>query len=150
MNNDELKELLRQHKLKATDIRLQVLNVMIQSDVALSHSDIKDKVPEEDVDKVTLYRTLNSFTEKGLAHKVATEDRSWLYAVHLKNNTSSKFEITPDSEHAHFICDNCERIYCFPFDSGGNNVSLSNTKGYTINSYEIRLHGLCPDCTPQN
>lgn len=146
MDTTHLKDLLRDHKLKATDIRLKVLDIMINSDVALSHSDIKERIQQDDIDKVTLYRTLNSFTEKGLAHKVATEDRNWQYAVHVVENDDSNFEITPDSDHAHFICDKCEKIYCFPFESGGTNVSLSNTKGFEISSYEVRLHGFCPEC----
>lgn len=143
MNDSYLKDILRTYKLKATDIRLRVLRIMIESKVALSHADIKDRLKDESVDKVTLYRTLASFTDNGLAHKVANEDRNWQYAVHLPENGKKSM---PDADHAHFICEQCDRIFCFPYEANVESLKLSRTEGFKIATHEIRLHGTCPDC----
>lgn len=142
MSDHHLKELLRNFGLKVTDARIKVLSVLTNSDEALSHSDIQERLDDTQIDKVTLYRTLNAFEEKGLAHKVATEDRNWRYAVHLEHTANGE----PDEQHAHFVCHECERIYCFPVEGEGKLVSIQNKQGFVIEEQEIRLHGRCPDC----
>lgn len=142
MNTTLLKEILKKFDLKVTPVRLSVLSVLVNSDVALSHSDITDLLGDETIDKVTLYRTLNSFNEKGLIHKVATEDRNWLYAIMLEDN----IEPISDHDHAHFICDNCEKIFCFPVSSQTQSGIQSIKEGFHVKQQEIRLHGLCPSC----
>lgn len=142
MVEKELIEILRRFNLKVTPIRLQVLNVLIKSDVALSHSDITEKIGDTSIDKVTLYRTLNVFNEKGLIHKVATEDRNWLYAIMLQSN---QIPVT-NHDHAHFVCDSCEKIFCFPISSASNKGIANVKEGFEIREQEIRLHGLCPSC----
>ncbi len=137
-----LKELLRNFGLKVTEARLQVLQVLINSDEALSHSDIQERMDDAQLDKVTLYRTLSAFEEKGLAHKVATEDLNWRYAVHLEHSENGE----PDEQHAHFVCNKCDRIYCFPVEGEDNVVTIQQKEGFVIKEQEIRLHGLCPDC----
>ncbi len=146
MQNENLyKELLRRFRLKVTLTRLHVLDVLANTPVALSHADITEQLAEYDIDKVTLYRTLNAFTKCGLAHKVATEDRNWLYALHMPDDAPS--EVT--SDHAHFVCDECERIYCLPMETGNNTRDIKEEQGFVIRSQEYRLHGTCPECHTQ-
>lgn len=138
----DLKELLKRYDLKVTPVRLQVLQALIRSDVALSHADITDALGDGNLDKVTLYRTLNAFTEKGIVHKVATEDRNWLYAIMMENDTKP----VSDHAHAHFICDRCEKIFCFPLGASANESVNSIKEGFIVREKEVRLHGLCPTC----
>lgn len=132
---------LRKNGLKATRNRIEILSILIESDTALSHSDITEKLEDTYIDKVTLYRTLNAFSEKNIIHKVASEDRDWKYALHLENHS----EPETDNDHAHFVCNRCERIFCFPMEP---NMKLNSNKaaGFIIDSRELRLHGLCPTC----
>jgi len=137
----KVRHLLRQNDLKVTKVRLLVLKILLQNGTAMSHAEISKLLGEGNIDKVTLYRTLNSFVEKGLAHKVATEDRNWLYAVYEENH-----ETHASDEHAHFVCDECEKIYCFPVDYTPVQITNNNKQGFKIRSREIRLHGVCPIC----
>jgi Fur family transcriptional regulator, ferric uptake regulator len=136
------RDILRQYNLKNTPVRIDVLDVLLSARVALSHADITEKLKGKEIDKVTLYRTLNSFTEKGLTHKVATDDRNWLYAIFDEDL------LHPETEHyhAHFVCNKCEKIYCLPVEE--NNVMNRNSvnRGFRVMSTEVRLHGLCPIC----
>lgn len=137
----ELKSILQEHGLKVTEVRLQVLKIMMETGAAMSHSDISQKLGDGSIDKVTLYRTLNKFTESGLAHRVATEDRSWLYAIYEKDAHDHH-----EHEHAHFVCDDCEKIYCFPMESQSIEFKNENNMGFRIRNKEVRLHGTCPVC----
>jgi Fur family ferric uptake transcriptional regulator len=143
MENNENADILRRHNLKVTSVRLQVLDLLLNSSVAMSHAQISELLAEADPDKVTLYRTLNTFVEKGLAHKVATEDRNWLYAIFDDHQHTDENE---SHSHAHFICDSCDKIYCFPVEEQNMLSSQKKLDGFLIKQQEIRLHGRCPVC----
>jgi len=142
-NETHYQNILRKHNLKVTKVRLQVLKLLVGSSVAMSHTQISASLNDQTVDKVTLYRTLNTFVEKGLAHKVATEDRNWLYAIF---DDHAHHETEAGHNHAHFICDDCDKIYCFPVDKDHLSVHKQNLRGFEIKQQEIRLHGRCPVC----
>ena len=136
--------LLRSHNLKVTKIRKAVIRLLLEKGVAMSHSEILEALENDkdlDVDKVTLYRTLNTFTELGIAHKVASEDRSWLYAIYER-----EIHEHDTHEHAHFFCTSCDKIYCFPVENIKLHTSIDNPQGFQINHQEVRLHGTCPIC----
>jgi Fur family transcriptional regulator, ferric uptake regulator len=135
------KNILHHFRLKVTSARLRVLDVFIRSEAALSHGDILARIHDAHLDKVTLYRTLDAFVKCGLVHKVATEDRKWLYALHHNGN-----EASVNDEHAHFICDECERVYCVPVVAAGGMKLQEGDQGFVVRSREYRLHGTCPQC----
>ncbi|MDI6400879.1 transcriptional repressor [Balneolaceae bacterium ANBcel3] len=140
-NESYLRELLQEHGLKVTLARMKVLDVLVSSPVALSHSDITHRLEGQEIDKVTLYRTLGAFTEKKLTHKVASKDRNWLYALHIHEN-----EPAVDHDHAHFVCDSCEKIYCLPVNTEEQTPVIPTPVNFIVTSREYRLHGMCPDC----
>ncbi len=129
-------DILHENELKATTIRIQVLSTLMESPSAMSHQAISNALADESLDKVTLYRTLSIFTEKGILHKIPTEDRNWLYAL------------SPEVEkkaHAHFVCDGCEKVFCFPV-AGAEEIVTLPKPGFQITSQELLLHGYCPTC----
>jgi len=143
MDSFSLKKILRQNQIKTTRVRLKVLNVLIKSDIALSHHEIAETLDDEVIDKVTLYRTLKLFESKKLVHKVATKDRNWQYAICLQKSNV----ITINRSHAHFICDACDKIFCMPETKTDLAISkISYPDNFMITGKELRLHGLCPEC----
>ena len=68
MKYSDLKKTLKGHNLRITDCRMDVLEVFLNSTHALSFSDLEADL--DLYDRVTLYRTLNSFIEKGLLHRI--------------------------------------------------------------------------------
>lgn len=141
----ELKNILREHGLKVTKVRLKVLQLLLSRGIAMSHTQISEELNDATIDKVTLYRTLNSFTEAGIAHKVANEDRNWLYAVYAEGSHKHDHHDSHDHDHAHFVCDACDKIYCFPIED--SLIKLNHIKeGFQVTSKELRLHGTCPIC----
>lgn len=140
MVKENIRDLLKSYGLKITPVRLQVLSVLLDSNIALSHADITESLGDSTIDKVTLYRTLNIFEKTGLIHKVANEERNWLYALHLADAEHD------EHQHAHFICDACEKIFCFDMDYAFNEQINDLAEGFIIKQKEVRLHGLCPTC----
>ncbi len=65
-NNFEV--LLEKHHLKKTGPRLKVLSMLSAKNVATSQPDLEGVM--NDIDRVTLYRILSAFEEKGIIHKV--------------------------------------------------------------------------------
>src|SRR5687767_1041337 len=73
-------DLLRRKHLSITDSRKKILSLFLSHKDALTHSDIEKKAGEK-FDRVTVYRTLQTFVEKGIVHTIPTADNSILYAL---------------------------------------------------------------------
>ncbi len=56
--------ILKKNSLSVTDSRKKILSLFLQSKDALAHGDIEKKAGEK-FDRVTIYRTLQTFVEKG-------------------------------------------------------------------------------------
>ena len=64
-------DLLKKNQLSITDSRRKILELFLQSDSTLAHHDIESKT-EEKYDRVTVYRTLQTFVEQGIIHTIPT------------------------------------------------------------------------------
>ena len=62
MNTLQIKELLQKRNLKATSIRLNLISKLSESPSSMSYSAIQESL--KPIDRVTLYRTLESLKEK--------------------------------------------------------------------------------------
>jgi len=135
VNNFE--KLLDKHHLKKTGPRLQVLTMLSSKTVATSQPDLENIMV--DVDRVTLYRILNTFEEKGIIHKVFDLNGTANYAM-----CSSKCdEDHHHDEHLHFNCTNCKNVYCLD-DLELPPITLPN--GFKVQGFTLYANGLCPKC----
>jgi Fur family transcriptional regulator, ferric uptake regulator len=75
-----MSEILRRRNLSVTDSRKKILSIFLAHHDALAHGDIEKKAGEK-FDRVTVYRTLQTFVEKGILHTIPTPDNSVLYAL---------------------------------------------------------------------
>ena len=80
INNTRLIKLLKQTGLSVTDSRKKILQLFLEQDGALSHGDIENRAGEK-FDRVTVYRTLQVFVDKGIVHTIPTADNSIRYAL---------------------------------------------------------------------
>ena len=94
---EALLDILKKNQLSVTDGRKKILELFLHSDGALAHADI-EKNTGENFDRVTVYRTLQTFVDKGIIHVIPTTDNSILYAL-CKDNC----EITPYGHHIDLI-----------------------------------------------
>lgn len=129
--------LIQQAGQRATPVRSAVLNVLIETDAALSHAEIFDKLkPLGEFDRVTVYRVLDWLVDHGLLHKVAGAGRAWRFRL-TGNETMHR--------HAHFQCNHCGKIFCLPDVQPV--LPKQVPPDFTIESIELNLKGTCNDCS---
>lgn len=131
----EIKQILKSHKLSVTTARIDVLEFFIRRNKTLSFKDLEDEF--KDSDRVTLYRTLNSFTENGLIHKIP--DDSGFATYGLCHDTCSSEDHKHD--HMHFKCNECGTIECL--DQHIPNITVP---GYKVTEANLILKGVCNNC----
>jgi Fur family ferric uptake transcriptional regulator len=138
-------ELLRRTGLRRTPVRLGVLSVLAAAQQPLGVAQVLEKLPEH-TDTVTVYRTLNTFTEKRVVHRVRGEDRTWRYALSAGGGSAEPAH-APHA-HPHFVCETCGQVECLEESQiPGNFVrSLKVADGYEVHYPEVTLHGVCPKC----
>jgi Fur family ferric uptake transcriptional regulator len=131
-------DILKRNKLSVTDGRKKILGLFLARDGALAHADI-EKFTGEMFDRVTVYRTLQTFVEKGIVHLIPTTDNSILYALCKENCEEGHHH----DNHVHFICDACSKTICL------DDVTIPQVKlpkGFTPNNSEMVVSGICSDC----
>ncbi|MFZ1456094.1 MAG: transcriptional repressor, partial [Saprospiraceae bacterium] len=72
-------KILKKHHLRHTPFRAEVLQIFANAGKALSSHDIESQL--SDADRITLYRTLKSFEEKGIIHKAIDGTITQKYAI---------------------------------------------------------------------
>jgi Fur family ferric uptake transcriptional regulator len=135
---DEVKDILKQNRLSITGSRLRILEFFLANGNALSHADI-EKNAEASFDRVTVYRTLQTFVEKGIIHLIPTTDNSIKYAL-CKNDCAAGHH---HDNHVHFICDECSKTICL------DEVNIPVVKlpeGFTPQHTEMVVTGICGEC----
>ena len=136
--DEKINEILRRNHLSVTDSRRKILHLFLANSGALAHGDIEHKAGER-FDRVTVYRTLQTFVDKGIIHTIPTAENTVKYAL-CKNDC---FEGHHHDNHIHFICSKCKRTECLD-DFVIPAVKLP--RGYTPNNVEIVVNGICKDC----
>jgi Fur family ferric uptake transcriptional regulator len=136
--DSRVKDILRRNQLSVTASRGKILDLFLTNTKALAHADIEHKAGEK-FDRVTVYRTLQTFVDKGILHTIPTADNSIKYAL-CKNDC---FEGHHHDNHYHFICTVCGKTECLE-DFVIPSVKLP--KDYSANNMEIVVNGVCSAC----
>ncbi|MGN6163501.1 MAG: Fur family transcriptional regulator [Flavisolibacter sp.] len=134
---DRLNEILHNKNLSVTDSRKKILSLFFNSQDALAHGDIEKKAGEK-FDRVTVYRTLQTFVEKGIVHTIPTSDNSVRYAL-CKDCTEGHHH----DDHVHFVCSNCKKTICLD-DVVSPKINLP--EGYIAESVQVVIAGVCKGC----
>lgn len=134
----QVEEILKKNNLSVTDSRQKIMQLFLNTNGALAHADIEKKTGES-FDRVTVYRTLQSFVEKGIIHLIPTRDNSIKYAL-CKDDCEEGHH---HDNHVHFICDDCNKTICLD-DVTVPHVKLP--KGFTPKHAEMVVNGICEEC----
>ena len=134
----QIEEILKKNHLSVTDSRQKIMQLFLKSNGALAHADIEKKTGES-FDRVTVYRTLQSFVEKGIIHLIPTKDNSIKYAL-CKDDCEAGHH---HDNHVHFICDECNKTICLD-DVTVPQVKLP--KGFMPQHAEMVVNGICGEC----
>ena len=131
-------EVLKRNQLSVTESRKQILELFYQKNSALEHNDI-ERITGEKFDRVTIYRTLQTFVEKGIIHTIPTADNSVRYALCKDKCTEGHHH----DNHIHFICNQCSTTYCLEAVSV---PEVRLPKGFQPQLIEVVVTGKCKDC----
>lgn len=139
---DTLLFLLQKHKLRKTDIRKKVLQVFLDAGTtAVGNAELEQALPS--ADRITLYRTLRSFEERGLIHQAIDGSGIAKYALcHANCNVHAHHD-----NHAHFRCYDCGQTICL---EASLESSIQVPKGFIVNQTHLVLEGQCASCTKKN
>jgi Fur family ferric uptake transcriptional regulator len=131
-------QLLKEFKLRSTPSRKAILNFFLKKNYALAHADIEKGIPSH-FDRVTVYRTLKTFLDKGLIHKVLDDEGALKYALCTEACTMTGHH----HDHVHFKCVRCGQTNCL--DTEVPPVKLP--KGYQLGEINLLIQGVCAKCT---
>jgi len=137
MDNQFFKHLLNNRGLKATNPRLNLLSEMQKFGSAMPYSTIQQAM--KSIDRVTLYRTLESLTGQGIIHKAFHENNETYYAICGKQCHINQHQ----HDHFHFKCTSCEAVTCVQ----PNKAFQVSIPDYEIHKVSIQLEGVCKVCT---
>ncbi len=124
-------QILSEKNLSITSSRTRILQVLLESQVALSEKEIRARLDRQ-ADRATVYRNLKTFTDKGIVHPVITENLSTRYVI----------KKAPEN-HLHFKCTVCDRVFCMTA------VSLSSytlPEGFVQYDTNFLVTGICRSC----
>jgi Fur family transcriptional regulator, ferric uptake regulator len=134
--DEKAREMLRESDLYCTDARVAILTVLMRTPRPLRQSQIARQLADKTLNKVTIYRTLESLVDVGLVHRAFMQKRAWHFELaHHCSATQC---------HPHFTCLGCGQVHCL------TDISIPMTKspykGFVISRQQVRLEGWCPAC----
>lgn len=133
-----LDAILHKKQLSATGSRRKILSIFLDNKDALAHGDIEKKAGEK-FDRVTVYRTLQTFVEKGIIHSIPTADNSVLYALCRDCEEGHHHD-----NHVHFVCSSCQKTICLD-DVVSPKMDLP--RGYQADNVQVVINGVCKACS---
>ncbi len=124
-------------QIRNTQAKTEILNLINNSEVALSHADIQKQVGDL-CNRVTIYRVLERLEKEGNIHKITNVDGVVNFA---KCSHACHTEEHPH-DHIHFNCEKCHTVICIE-----NAVPvISLPENFSISSYNLVISGICPKC----
>lgn len=134
---DNIGEFLKSKTIKPSFQRIRIYEHLMNS---IEHPTVNEiyrsligEIPT--LSKTTVYNTLNLFIEKRIVHMVTIEENEVRYDADV-------------SDHGHFKCDVCGKVYDFKANIIELDTDLSES--YIVNQKDIFFRGICPSCSKKN
>jgi Fur family ferric uptake transcriptional regulator len=128
---------LKNLNLKVTPARLGVLEILEKSPKPVDIASVSEYLDKHQIkaDQATIFRIINTFTDKGLVVPVQF------------NEGKFRYEYGPKADHHHFICENCGAIE----DISDCHIDqlekeIRSKKKLLIKRHSLEFFGLCADC----
>lgn len=128
--------LLKSRKISETPFRKEVLAIFSKYNNAIPLSVVEKELKE--YNRITLYRTIKIFLEKGIIHEIALSGNESNYAICREECDAAAH----NHKHIHFKCKGCGIIFCVEVDEFPTIILPK----YKIEQLEIQANGLCKYC----
>jgi Fur family transcriptional regulator, ferric uptake regulator len=135
--NERLESILSEKQINPTTMRLLVLEYLLLQTAAVSLQDLERDF--QYADRITLYRTLKTFEEKGLIHNIKDGTGATKYAL----CTEACSEGEHYDLHLHFNCTRCGETFCLP-KTQIPEIALPNK--FVVEELNLTAKGICDRC----
>ena len=129
---------LAQQGLRPTPVRLAVLEILGDTPRALRAQEILEIIrSSRRINKVTVYRILEDFSNRGMIRKLSLEGRVNHFELACEHNPP----------HPHFQCHSCREVQCLePIALKKMWTELQGPVGNRADHIDIKVEGLCHKC----
>ncbi|MBC6612403.1 transcriptional repressor [Hymenobacter sp. BT507] len=125
-------------QITPTAMRLLVLEVLQQQSAALSLADVEQLLGH--ADRITVHRTLKTFTDKGLVHRIEDGSGAVKFALCEPGCTPEHHQ----DLHVHFFCTQCRETSCLPAVAI---PAIPLPSAFQVQETSLVLKGVCARCT---
>jgi len=128
---------LNERNITPTAMRILVLDSLLKQHAAISLRDIEKNL--EPADRITIYRTLKTFSEKGLIHVIDDGTGTPKYALCPDDCDANQHH----DLHVHFNCIVCKETFCLP------NTKIPDIvlpKNFSPTEMNLVVKGICSTC----
>ncbi len=133
MESRLIKKILDEKGVKPSLHRMKVLEYLTDNrnhpTVDMIYKDLSCDIPT--LSRTTIYNTLTTFLENGIAQAITIEDNEVKYDADV-------------SEHAHFKCTKCGDIHDLKMDTKIS--SIKTISGHLIQERQLYFKGICRSC----
>ena len=133
-----IEQLLESKSIRVTAMRMLIYKFLAENRVAATLSDIENAF--EKADRTTLYRTIKTFEEKAIVHKIDDGTGITKYALCEKG---CNCEIENDL-HLHFHCTNCNKTVCL---TENKIPQITVPDGFVSENVNLVVKGICDKCS---
>lgn len=133
-----IEEVLESKKIRVTAMRLLIYKFLAKKKVAVTLSDIENAFVK--ADRTTLYRTIKTFEEKIIVHKIDDGTGITKYALCEQD---CECDIKTDL-HIHFHCNNCNETVCL---TDHKIPQIKVPDGFVSENVNLVVKGICDKCS---
>lgn len=126
---------LLEYNIKPSMQRIAILEYLMEHRTHPSADEIYTELSPSmpTLSKTTVYNTLKLFSEQGAALMLTIDERN------------ANFD-ADTSQHAHFLCRQCGKIYDLPFSKEVNTVEGLQMDGHEVREMHYYYKGVCKEC----
>jgi len=131
---ENYRERLKEYHLKATPQRIYMIEEIEKRghiDIDDLYESLKNIFPY--ISLATVYKNINSMTEKGFLTEVKIP------------KLKTRYELSKD-EHAHLLCSVCNELIDIDINKDWIKNNAEKLSGYKIDKTLITFEGVCPKC----
>lgn len=130
-------QILAKKNIRITPMRQLILEFFMEKQQAIGLAELETIFPKSD--RITMYRTLKTFEEKGILHSIANGSTEIKYALCPEHCSPQQHQ----DLHPHFQCIQCNQIVCLETVL----IPLVHLPpGYTTSESKMTIKGICPNC----
>ena len=128
---------LRSRGLKATPQRIQVLTLLAKSGRPVGVPDLVSARGGEDLDTVTVYRSLEALANAQIVRR-----------VDLRHGHTDYELVYGASHHHHLVCEQCGRIESIDWcpDAAFEKKLLKSSSFSKLSDHSLEFFGICKKC----